>query len=114
MPVLNAARVCRHEQMRQARLVPGQSSAVDGLRGGAVLIEPDRGVGRQSCDGVGIVVFEVGPQQLPEQVVFAIPDAPVVERDDEMVRALEFGQDRCGVGSTEDGIAQRPAESIEE
>ena len=79
-----------------------------------MLVEPDRGVGREACDVVGTVVVEVGLQQFAEQVVLAVPDTPVVERDHEAVCAFERGQDRRRVGSAEDGIAQRPAESLEE
>ena len=53
-------------------------------------------------------------QQLPEQVVVAVPLASVVERDQERVRPLDVSQHRRRARSVDHLVAQRGAEPVQD
>ena len=57
--------------------------------------------------------LQLGPEELREQVVEAVPAAVVVEREQEEVRARERVQRRRGALGVQDGVAERRAEPLE-
>jgi hypothetical protein len=57
--------------------------------------------------------LELVPQQLAEQVVVAVPLMPRVERDQEVIDALDPVKHRPAAWRAGDGIAQGRAEPVE-
>ena len=57
---------------------------------------------------------QAGAKDLREQRVVAVPLPLVVERDDQEVCALELLEPSLAVGTSGDGIADRPAQAIED
>src|SRR5689334_25441329 len=65
-------------------------------------------------DQLGRLESQLGVQTGAEQVVVAVPVAPVIERDDEQVRARERLELPRRAGGVSDGITQRAAHSLED
>src|SRR5436305_14029220 len=63
--------------------------------------------------GFRTVRRELDPQQLAEQVVVAIPDPTSIERDEEQVRALDLAKKPSCVVSTQNGVAKRRSETVQ-
>ena len=82
-----------HEVGGPARVAAGQRVA-DRLRRVVVGLEPGAGPPVQLGDLVGLLVEQVGVQDVGEQVVVAVPLPPVVERDEEQVGPLQRDERR--------------------
>ena len=52
----------------------------------------------QRRHAIGLVVLQLMPQRIGEQVVVAVPPPLVVERHDEQVRPFELFKDQTAVG----------------
>ena len=61
-----------------------------------------------------LVAAQVGEEQFPEQAVVAVPAPVPVERDDEVVGALELVEQLLGSSDVEHGVAQRRAQLLED
>ena len=75
---------------------------------------PRRGARVQPGDLAGMEDPQAGPEDLREQRVVAIPGPLVVERDDQQVGALQLLQAPLAVRLARDGVAQRPAQAVED
>ena len=86
----------------------------DRLRGLAVRLPPGARTAMELGHVVGMLVEQPGPEQVGEQVVIAVPAAPVVERDEEQVGPLERLEHRRPAGPAGDRVAQRAGEPVED
>ena len=68
----------------------------------------------QLVDPLGLLVQHPRPQHVGEEVVVAVPEAAIVERDEEEVRPIELLEHRLPAAATGHGIAQRPGEPVED
>ena len=59
-----------------------------------------------------LFVFEVRPEDVGEEVVIAVPTALIVERDNKEVSTLESTYHRFAIATSDDGIAEWPAQPI--
>jgi hypothetical protein len=93
-------------------------AAIDGVadRLGAVALplEPVARPPVKDGRGVRVLVEQARPEGVGEELVVAVPAAPVVESDQEHVAAIEPLEDRATVWPAGDGIAQRGRQSIED
>jgi hypothetical protein len=96
----------------------GQFAASNGVMDGVLdvagLAEPSSRPLVQNRDDIPIAVGQLQSQELGEQVVIAVPAAIVIERDEELVAVFDLGQDSRRVVRTENRIAQRCRESVED
>ena len=102
------------DQSRGPLRIARGERVLDSLVGEIVLVVPR---GRRAVDGDGTLRAlgrEPGPQQVGEQVVVPPPAPDVVERDEEQVRPLDLLERRLAVGPAGDGVAQLPAQPIED
>ncbi|GEO96009.1 hypothetical protein KTU01_21320 [Kocuria turfanensis] len=70
--------------------------------------EPGRGPPVQLLPALGGLGPEPVAQQVPEELVAAVPLAPVVEGDDEQVRPREPAQQQAAVRAAGEGVGQVP------
>ena len=102
------------DQVRRPLEVLAGQRVADGLGPLAVLLVPLARPPVQLRDAVGLLVEQARPQHVGEQVVVAIPLAPVVERDEEQVRPIERLQHGLAAVLAGDGIAQRAAQPVQD
>ena len=86
----------------------------DRLLGQIVALVPLAGALVQQRHLVGLLAEHPRPQHVGEQVVVAVPLAPVVQGDEEQVGALEGREHLAAVVAAGDGVAQRPGEPVED
>ena len=87
------------------------------VRGGWPRSVPPAAHTTRSPDGAGLdllrlFLFEVGAKDVGEEVVVAVPLAPVVERDDQEVGSLKPLQHGLATGGSGDGVAEGPTEPV--
>ena len=68
----------------------------------------------QLVDPVGLLVEQPCPQHVGEQVVVAVPEAAIVERDEEQVRPIELLEHRLAAAAAGHRVAQRPGEPVQD
>ena len=73
---------------------------------------PGAGPPVQLVDPLGLFVGHSRPEHVGEEVVVAVPEAAIVERDEEEVRPIEPLEHRLPATATGDRIAQRPGEPV--
>ena len=66
----------------------------------------------QLVDSLGLLVQQSRPQHVGEEVVVAVPEAAIVERDEEEVGPIEPLEHRLPAAATGHGIAQRSGEPV--
>ena len=66
------------------------------------------------ADLVGLLVEEPGSQHVGEEMVVAVPKAPVVERDQEQVRPIEGLEHGPTIVLTRHGIAERAVQPAQD
>ena len=95
-------------------MIAGEGRMADGIGGQAVVQEPRRGSTVQSgtIDRGGPVELE--PKEVAEELVVAIPLGSGVERDEEMIRALNLHQTLTRSGRSGDRVTQRAGEAFED
>jgi hypothetical protein len=76
----------------------------DRLRAVAAAFVPGARTAVQLADVVGLLLDEMTPQQVPEEVVIAVPAALVVQANDNEIASIECLQDRLASVATGDGI----------
>jgi hypothetical protein len=101
------------DQLPRLGLRAGRDRVLDRLVGRAVLAVPRVRAGVQLRHELGLPPLQLDAQELREQVVEAEPLAPVVERQQEQVRACERLERGGGHRLAGDGVAQRRAEPLE-
>ena len=77
--------------------VLGDHRVADGFGTVALGLEPDTGASVQVGDAIGLLAGEPSAQHVTEEVVVAVPAAPVIQGDDEQVGSLQGLEDRPGV-----------------
>ena len=80
---------------------------VDGQLRPALVLVPGGGPPVEPVDQLGLATFQLGQQQLAEELVIAIPAATVVQLDKEQLRAGQRLQDPVRSAHLEDRVAQR-------
>ena len=93
--VSRGLRVLERRLVIPLRLVPGGGATVQNR------LEP------------GVVLGELAPQQVPEQVVIAVPDPLAVERDEEEIRTLDLLEFERRALVPEHGVAECAAHPVE-
>ena len=68
----------------------------------------------RSRDLLRLLLFEVGAKDVGEEVVIAVPPAPVIEWDDQEVGSLEPLQHGLSTSAFGYGVAERPAELVKD
>src|SRR5439155_9922845 len=76
-------------------------------------LEPVGRTAVEHLDEVRLLVRELALQQLTEKMVIAVPPAPVVEWDEEEVRALDLLELPCRAFVVEHRVAEWAAHSVE-
>ena len=102
-----------HDQPRDVVAVAGLLRVVNGQLTKAVGLEPG---GRPKVEPGHDLRFtspQLGAQQIPEQVVIAVPLVPPVQRDQQQVGPLEGHQHRARPCGAEHRVAQRPAHPLQ-
>ena len=94
--------------------VPGSQGVPDRRRRLTVLVVPAAGPAMQIGDFLGPLIEQAGLQHVREQVVVAVPVAPVVQRDQEQVRAVQLLEGDLAVMSAGHGVAQRAAQPVQQ
>jgi hypothetical protein len=87
---------------------------IDRRLGHAICLVPPRGAQVQLGNHFRFSPSEFGVQGLPKQIVIAIPLAPSVERHNQQVASLETIEDTGRAIASDDGVAQRTGEPIED
>ena len=80
----------------------------------SVRLGPVRGAEMQRVGRTGLAARELGSQQLAEQPVVPVPLVSIVERDEQQVRVFERLQHLGRSRRVEQGIAQRPAQAVDD
>ena len=107
------AGVLQHEAGDHVGVVPRLGMVDGGLRH-VVRLAPRGGAVVERADHVRLTPLQLGHQQIPEQVVVAIPLPAAVEWHDEQVSALESLQDRARSLRVERRVAERTAHAVED
>ena len=87
-------------------MVDGQLRQPVGLAPGG---RPDVQLG----DQLGLAPVQLGPQQLAEQVVIAVPLAAAVQRNQQQVRPLQALKSSVRPPGVQDRVAQRPGHAVQ-
>ena len=99
----------RRRQLDETRgpfeVLAGQR-VTDRLGAVAVLLVPGAGATVELADQLGLLVQQVGAQDVGEEMVVPVPDPPVVERDEEHVGAVETLESLLRARASGDGVAQ--------
>jgi hypothetical protein len=114
LPRLAELRKRRLDQYRRSLDVATGERVADRLSALLVLPVPLARPVVQIWDLVAGLLFEVGAQDIGEEAVVAVPLASVVERDYEEVGSIEPLQDGLAGTVSGDGVAERPAELVED
>ena len=93
--------------------VPGGPGMVDGDLRQAIGLTPGGRPDVQPRHQPGLASLELGPQQLAEQAVVAVPGTAAVQRDHQQVRVLQRLQDPARPLGVEDRVAQRPRHPLQ-
>ena len=107
------AGVLQHEAGDRVGVAPRLGMVDGGLRH-VVRLAPRGGTVVERADHVRLAPLQLGHQQIPEQVVVAIPLPATVEWHDEQVSALESLQERARSLRVERRVAQRTAHAVED
>src|SRR6266508_823549 len=78
-----------------------------------MLLVPRARAPMQRSELIGLLCYQMSRENLGKQVVIAIPLAPVIQRNDKEVAAMERLQPRTAVVLAGDGIAQRATQPFE-
>ena len=65
-------------------------------------------------DQTGLLALEFGPQEIPEQVMVAVPLTVAVEREHQQVPGFHLLEDGSGSLLLQDRVAQRSAHPVED
>ena len=68
----------------------------------------------ETLDQAGLLALELGAEQVPEQVVVAVPLAVAVERDYQQVPGFHLFEDGSGTVLLQDRVAQRSAHPVQD
>jgi hypothetical protein len=93
--------------------VAGGLGMVDGQLGQPVGLTPDRRSGVQFRDQLGLTLLQLGPEQLAEQVVVAVPLPLPVKRDHQQVGVLQRLQHPARPAGSQDHVTQRPRQALQ-
>ena len=94
--------------------VPGPLGVPDGRLRQTVRLVPGRRPGVELGDHLRLPPHQLGVEQLPEEVVVAVPLAPSVERDHQQVAALQTIEHAAGLPAAHGGVAEGTAEPVED
>ena len=114
LPILASRRDRKLHQVRRPRNVPARHRVADGLGAVAVLLVPLACPTVQLGRQLGLLVQEARPQDVGEELVVAVPLAPVVERDEEQVASIERLQHGLAPALAGHGVAQRAGQPVED
>ena len=102
-----------HELGRSAHL-PRRKRVLHGLLRRPLSLVPARGPEVERWHGSSIPADELGAKDLPEEVVVAVPLPAAIEGLDEEVRVLELGDLLRRILATEDRVAQRRRDPVQD
>ena len=101
------------DQPRDQVGVAGGLGVVDGQLGQVVGLAPGGRADVERPGLPGLTALQLGPEQLPEQVVVAVPAVVPVQRHQQEVRPLQRLQHPARPAGVQDGVAQRPAQAVQ-
>ena len=113
-PTMTSPRAESHHELGRSAHVPRGKRVLHGLLGRPLPLVPARGPAVERWHGSSVPADELGAQDLPEEVVVAVPLPPAIEGLDEEVRVLELGDLLRRILATEHGVAQRRREAVQD
>ena len=102
-----------HDEVRSPVDVAGTGGARHGEFGLTAFLVPDTGGAECGRRLTGLASLEFGGEVLRQQMVEPVPLAPLVERDDQQVAAMEVFEHGSRAAAVEEVVAQRAREPFE-
>ena len=93
--------------------VTGGLGVVDGQLGQPVALTPGGRPSMEPRDQLGLTQLQLGSEQLPEQLVVAVPLALAVQRRQQQVGVLQRLQHPARPAGGQDRVTQRPRETLQ-
>src|SRR5918998_351009 len=113
LSILTHCRPCPLDEVRRSLEILGGQRVADSIGRRTVLFVPLACAPMQGRYLIGPLLYQMRKEDFGEEVVVAIPVAPVIQRNDEEIAPLQGLQPSVAFFLASDGIAQRTTQPLE-